>query len=814
MEQLKKYLPHLLVLICMAALSLAYMSPVLDGDQVWQSDIVHYKGMAKEIVDFREANNDEEPIWTNSMFSGMPAYQISVRHPGNWSKTILQILNFGLPRPANYLFLLMAGTYFMFIVLGMGWRTALIGAAGFAFCSYSFIIMEVGHTSKLHAMAFMAPVLGSVLLAFKGRMLLGAGLTAFFLSLQIATNHLQITYYLALILLVLGVVKLVAAIKDGQLAPFIKTSLLLVLAAGIGVAPNASNLWTTAEYGKETMRGKSDLTAKQGSSGLQIDYATNWSYGKAETGTFIIPNFHGGSSSGSLSENSEAFDALVRNGVPKKSAKDFIKAVPLYWGTQPTTSGPVYLGALLCFLALFGMLVMKGNDRWWLLGSLLLSILLSWGHNLQWFTDIFFDYVPGYNKFRAVSMTLVIAQLMVPIMAVFGLHTYLTGGDGAKPEMRKKLLLALGVTGGFCLLFVVMPGLFFDFSSTSDARMIATGYPEWLVDAIVIDRENILRSDAIRSMVFILLGAGTLFAFHLNKLKAGSVALVLVGLMAIDGITVGKRYLDNDDFVRGKKMDVPYTANSANKEIMADETLSFRVLNLAVSTFNDAGTSYFHQSVGGYHGAKLQRYQEVIDSCISRNNMSVLNMLNTKYFIVQDKEVGQRAQLNPSALGNAWFVDEYRIVENADAEMAAIQEFSPRSEAIIDQRFEERIGGLQISPDSGAQIVLMENKSNHLTYSSNAASDQLAVFSEIFYENGWNAYVDGELKPHARANYILRSMVVPAGEHTIEFKFEPESYIVGEKLSMAGSVLMLLFLLGGIVVDGRKQKGLTLESDS
>jgi hypothetical protein len=547
---------------------------------------------------------------------------------------------------------------------------------------------------------------------------------------------------------------------------------------------------------------------------LQIDYATNWSYGKAETGTFIIPNFHGGSSSGSLTEKSESFDALISNGVPKKSAKDFIKAVPLYWGTQPTTSGPVYLGALLCFLALFGMLVMKGNDRWWLLGSLLLSILLSWGHNLQWFTDIFFDYVPGYNKFRAVSMTLVIAQLIVPIMAVFGLNTYLTGGDGAKPEMRKKLLLALGVTGGFCLLFVLMPGLFFDFSSTSDARMIATGYPEWLVDAIVIDRENILRSDAIRSMVFILLGAGTLFAFHLNKLKAGSVALVLLVLMAIDGITVGKRYLDNDDFVRGKKMDVPYTANSANKEIMADETLSFRVLNLAVSAFNDAGTSYFHQSVGGYHGAKLQRYQEVIDSCISRNNMSVLSMLNTKYFIVQDKEVGQRAQLNPSALGNAWFVDEYRIVENADAEMAAIQEFSPRFEAIIDQRFEERIGGLQISPDPGAQIVLMENKSNHLTYSSNAASDQLAVFSEIFYENGWNAYVDGELKPHARANYILRSMVVPAGEHTIEFKFEPESYIVGEKLSMAGSALMILFLLGGIAVDGRKQRGLTLESDS
>ena len=814
MEQLKKYLPHLLVLIGMAVLSLAYMNPVLEGKKVWQSDIVHYKGMAKETVDFREANDGEEPLWTNSMFSGMPTYQIGVRYPGNWSKTILKILNFGLPRPANYLFLLMAGAYFMFIVLGIGWRTALVGAAGFAFCSYSFIIMEVGHTSKLHAMAFMAPVLGSVLLAYKGRMLLGAGLTAFFLSLQVATNHLQITYYLALVLVILGVVKLVAAIKDGQLAPFIKTSLMLVLAAGIGVAPNASNLWTTAEYGKDTMRGKSDLTAKQGSSGLQMDYATNWSYGKAETGTFIIPNFHGGSSSGKLSEKSEAYDALVSNGVPKKSAKDFIKAVPLYWGTQPTTSGPVYLGALVCFLGLFGMFVMKGNDKWWLLGALLLSVLLSWGHNLQWFTDIFFDYVPGYNKFRAVSMTLVIAQLIVPIMAVFGLHTYLTSGDGDKPEMRKKLLTALGITGGFCLLFVLMPGMFFDFSSPSDTRMVASGYPEWLVDAIVIDRENILRSDAIRSIVFILLGAGTLFAFHLNKLKAGPVALVLVGLMAVDGIAVGKRYLDNDDFVRGKKMDVPYTANSANKQIMADETLSFRVLNLAVSTFNDAGTSYFHQSVGGYHGAKLQRYQEVIDSCISKNNMDVLSMLNTKYFIVQDKEVGQRAQVNPSALGNAWFVNEYRIVENADAEMAAIQDFTPRTEAIIDKKFEGRIDGLQITPDPSGQIFLTQNKSNHLIYESNAATDQLAIFSEIFYENGWNAYVDGELKPHARANYILRTMVVPAGEHTIEFKFEPKSYMVGEKLSMAGSALMLLFLIGGIVVDGRKQKGLTVESDS
>ena len=805
MDQLKKYLPHLIVLVAMAAISLAYMSPLLEGKEVWMSDIVHYKGMAKEIKDFRETY-DEEPLWTNSMFSGMPAFQVSILFPNNWSKSILNILNFGLPRPANYLFLLMAGAYFMFVVLGIDWKTSLIGAVGFAFCSYSFIIMEVGHTSKTHAMAFMAPVLGSVLLAYKGRVLLGAGLTAFFLSLQVATNHLQITYYLAMILVILGVVKLIDAIRSGTIPAFVKTSLMLILAAVIGVAPNVSHLWTTAEYGEFTMRGKSDLTAKQGSSGLQMDYATNWSYGKAETGTLIIPNFHGGSSAGSLSESSKAYDALTSNGVPKKQAKEFIKAVPLYWGTQPSTSGPVYLGALVCFLAIFGMFAMKGSDRWWLLIAFILSVLLSWGHNLQWFTDIFFDFVPGYNKFRAVSMTLVMVQLIVPIMAVFGMHEFLKNGNGQQPEMRKKIITSLGVAGGFCLLFVLLPGMFFDFSSPTDDRMVASGYPEWLVDAIVSDREGLLRSDALRSLIFIALGAGVLLAYHLNKLKTGAVALILVGLMAVDGITVGRRYLNNDDFVRAKKMEAPYTETAANAQINADPDPSFRVLNLAVSTFNDASTSYFHQSIGGYHGAKLQRYQEVIDSCISRNNTAVLNMLNTKYYIVNDQQQGQRAQINPGALGNAWFVENYTLVENADAEMAAIQEFSPRTEAFIDRQYEDRIGGLTIAPDPQADIYLVDSRSNYLKYESNASSDQLAVFSEVFYENGWNAYVDGKLTPHARANYILRTMVVPAGSHEIEFKFEPKSYFVGEQISLAGSIAMILFLVGGIVVDGRSRK--------
>ena len=378
MEHVKKYLPHLLVLLAMAAISLAYMSPLLEGKAVQQSDIIHFKGMSKDIVDFR-AEHNEEPLWSQGMFGGMPAYQISVLYPNNWSKTILKILNFGLPRPANYLFLLMAGAYFMFVVLRMNWKLALVGAMGFAFASYSLIIIEAGHTSKVHAMAFMMPVLASILLAYRGRYWLGTGLTALFLSLQIATNHLQITYYLMLIIIILGISKLIEAIKEGTMPNFIKASAFLIVAAFMGVAPNFSNLYTTAQYGKDTMRSPSELSAKKETGGLQFDYATNWSYGISEIGTLLIPNFHGGSSSGSLSEKSTTYKEMKANGFPAKQAKGFIKQMPLYWGDQPITSGPVYLGAVIMLLALLGMFLLKGRDKWWLFAALILSILLAWG---------------------------------------------------------------------------------------------------------------------------------------------------------------------------------------------------------------------------------------------------------------------------------------------------------------------------------------------------------------------------------------------------------------------------------------------------
>ncbi|MFT7102622.1 MAG: hypothetical protein ACJAYA_001195 [Bacteroidia bacterium] len=432
--------------------------------------------------------------------------------------------------------------------------------------------------------------------------------------------------------------------------------------------------------------------------------------------------------------------------------------------------------------------------------------MLSWGHNFAVFSDFFFYYVPGYNKFRAVSMTLVIAQLILPIAAVLGLKSFIESTD--KVAMKKKLMIAAGTVGGICLLFSVLPGAFFDFSSANDAQLAGAGFPDWLVAALLDDRKSLLQSDAMRSLILILITAGILFATMMNKLKANVAVLLIAGLTLIDLVQVDKRYLNNDDFISSRKNKNAIVPTAADQQILADTDPNFRVINLAVSTFNDSKTSYFHKSIGGYHGAKLKRYQELIDSCISNTNLAVLNMLNTKYFITPDKEGRPSVRRNPLALGNAWFVDEVRMVENADQELAALSEndFNPEKIAVIDKRFANQLSGFQPSTDNAANIYFLEYKSNYLKYETETTTEQLAVFSEIYFANGWNAYVDGELHSHLRANYVLRSMRIPAGNHEVEFKFEPEVYATGEKISLAGSILLVLFVIGGVVGDMRAKK--------
>ena len=810
MDKLKKFLPHILAIVGLLGISLAYMHPVLKNKELIQSDVVNFLGMSKEITDFRETTG-EEPLWTNAMFGGMPAYQISTLYPNNWAKQLLKAYHLLVPKPANYLFFMLAGAYFMFLMMGVGWRYALAGAIGFGLASYTVIIIEAGHNSKVHAMAYMAPVLGSILLTYRGRYLLGAALLALFLSLEIATNHLQITYYLLLTVLILGGVKLVEAIKTDQLAHFAKATGVMVVAAIIAVGPNIGSLWTTADYGAETMRGKSELSANEGNSGLDKDYAMRWSYGVGESFTLLIPNFMGGSSMTSFlaDEESETYQAFVSHRPTTQQEAQELgqlqQRTTSYWGAQPFTSGPVYLGAILCFLAVLGMFVVKTSDRWWLFGAFILSLVLAWGENFAVISDLFFNYFPGYNKFRAVSMTLVIAQLVAPVLAVLGLKSFVEMED--KAAAKKSLMIASGIVGGLCLVFAVVPGAFLNFLSDSDTSLIGTKY-EWLVDALQEDRSSQVSSDAMRSLVFILITAALLFVAHLGKLKAGVSALIIAVLVLVDLWQVDQRFLNEDDFVRKGKAKNIIAPTEADKQILADKDPNFRVINLAANTFNDSKTSYFHKSIGGYHGAKLKRYQELIDSCISRTNLAVLNMLNTKYFITPDREGKPSVRKNPLALGNAWFVSDVALVENADQELSYLNrdDFNPAQLAVIDKRFENELTGFTPSRDSLASIYFLEYKPNYLKYETEASKDQLAVFSEIYFANGWNAYVDGQLKPHWRANYVLRSMIVPAGEHTVEFKFEPKIYRTGETISLAGSILLMLFVVGGVVLDVRARK--------
>lgn len=797
---IKKLIPFIVAIVLFVILSLAYMSPVLEGKKLSQGDIVRHTGMAKEIVDFRE-DTGEEALWTNSMFSGMPAYQISVKYKGNLVKYFDDIMRLGLPRPADMVFLYMIGFFILLIVLRVNPWLSIAGAIAFGFSSYFFIILEAGHNSKAHAIGYMAPVIAGFILAYRGKYLAGGILTMLFLALEIRAGHPQMTYYLMMLLLIFGVVELIEAIRNKQIPHFVKASSVMLLAVTIAVLTHTTSLWATWEYGKTTIRGKSELSTKKENrtSGLDKDYATAWSYGVAETGTLIIPNFHGGSSMGKLGTGSETYKVLIENNIPRKQAESFISGAPTYWGSQPFTSGPVYIGAIVMFLFIFGLFVIKGPMKWWLLTGTIISILLSWGKNFMPLTEFFLDYFPGYNKFRAVSMTLVIAELTMPILAFLALNEIFKK-DINKQKLLKSLQYSFYIVGGFLLFFVLMPGAFFNFSSLSDAQL-----PEWLIQTMIDDRKSLLRMDALRSFFFVLVAALIMWFFLKEKLKISYAFALIILLVLVDMWPVDRRYLDNDNFVSESKMDRPYTKSVADEFILKDVDPNFRVLNLTVDPFKDAATSYYHKSIGGYHGAKLRRYQELYDSQIQQKfNMSVLNMLNTKYIIQPDKNKKPAAQLNMAALGNAWFVEDYLLVDNADEELEALNDFDPVQLAVIDKQFAKYLEGYTPSFDSSALIKLTQYKPNNLQYQVNTAKDQLVVFSEIYYDNGWDAYVDGVLTPHFRANYVLRSMILPAGKHLLEFKFEPKVYSVGEKVSLASSLLLIIMVLGYGIFEIRK----------
>ncbi len=606
------------------------------------------------------------------------------------------------------------------------------------------------------------------------------------MALQFRANHVQISYYLLMMLIVFALFEFSSAYKENRLKPFFKATLILVFAALLGVGANIEKLWSTYDYGKYSTRSQSELTIDGNqdnkTSGLNKDYATSWSYGIMETFNLMVPNFMGGASGSELSKDSETFKVLKKRRVP--DARNIIKRMPTYWGAQPFTSGPVYIGAIMCFLFVFGAFLVKGRLKWWLLTCTLLSFALAWGHNMMWLTDFFLDYVPGYNKFRTVSMILVIAEFTIPFLGFLAINE-LVSEKLDKHNFSRSLKYAVGITAGLCLVFATVGPSLFSFSSLGDGQ-----YPDFLVTALEIDRASLLRADSLRSLLFILLAATSIYLYHSKKLKEVAFAAVLAFLVLADMLPVNKRFLNSDDFVKAKKMDIPFQKTVVDAQILADTELNFRVYNTTERLDAGARTSYFHNNIGGYHGAKLKRYQELMDLQISRGNTSVLNMLNTKYIISKGRDGSLQASQNPSRLGAAWFVNSIKSVENADAEMTQLSSFNPAIDALIDQRFGIDTKGYSAQ----GSIDLVSYKPNHLSYNVNTNEEAFAVFSEIYYGTGWNAYVNGELLDHYRVNYVLRGMPLPKGEYIVEFKFEPKSVSIGSSIALVCSIFIYLLL--------------------
>ncbi len=867
-EILRKALPYVIIVAGFVMIAYAYAPQVLQGKVVNQSDISSWKGMSHEILEWNEEHPDDPALWTGSMFSGMPSTQISVPYKGDATTPLYDLLFWG-ERPPSYLIISLLGGFLLFLAFGVNPWLSAVGAIAVTFCSYNMQIIQVGHNTKMVAIAFMPWVLAALVYAYRRKAFLGAVLFALALSFQIKANHPQITYYLAFIVFGYAIAELCGAIvaqkrqkaaRAGRLSdslltsgttvvpPFRETPLgrwltasVLVLVGGLlGIATNANKLLPTYEYAGYTMRGGSELTHdehNQTGDGLKLDYATAWSYGIEETPNLLIPNFNGGSSSGELSRDSETFKVLQSYGVNAESMR---KGMPLYWGPQPFTAGPMYLGAVSLFLFVFGLCVIRGRYKWWIAGVSLLALLLGWGSHFMWFSEIFFKYAPLYNKFRTVSMILVILQVTVPLMGILGVNAALFAKEPLPDrKVRNGLLTALGVTGGISLLFALFPGLAGDFSSSSQvyyASNIAQKLNEYnpgflrsnpdfvdnMVNALREDLRSLLRSDAFRSLIFIVLSAGVFFASWKGKLKTMPAVALLGILLLVDLWGVDKRYLNKEHFVTERNFDSQFAPRPVDNAIHQDTDLSYRVLDLTVNTFNDAIVSYHHKTIGGYSPAKLQRYQDLIDFHIApemramiddvNSAMStartvgdlenalgyypVLSMLNTKYIVV---DPGSLPLTYDRRLGNGWLVSRVRTAPTADAEMAALGDIDPAVEAVIfDPEAPEGTVTEYAGADSG-RVELVYYSPNRLRYDVSAPAKGLAVFSEIYYPAGWKAYVDGEEKPILRADYVLRALLIDEGEHEVEFVFAPDSFVVGRDISLASSIAIIVLLAGAVL---------------
>ena len=835
----KKFLPDVLAILFFVAISMIYfLGPIRDGKVLAGHDHDAAIGSGIEMEQYRAAHNGERTRWTNTLFSGMPTYQMSPSYPSTDKLSTLEsIYRLGLPTVASYVFMMLLGFYILMRAFDFRvWMSAL-GAILWAFSSYYFIIIQAGHIWKLLTLCFIPPTIAGMVLCYRGKYMLGIVTTGIFTALQILSNHVQMTYYFLFVIGFMSLAYLIDAIRQKTLKQWLRATACFVIGGILGVCINLSNLYHTWEYSKESMRGKSELTQKtkdpadQTSGGLERSYITAWSYGIGETWTLLVPNTKGGASV-PLASNEEAMKHANTTFAP------IYRAFTQYWGEQPGTSGPVYVGAFVLFLFVLGLFIVKGPMKWCLLAATILSILLSWGKNFMPFTDFFLDYIPMYDKFRTVASILVIAEFTIPLLAMLALKEIIEDKENNTQlsTLNSQLLIAFALTGGMCFLFWLMPDMFFgNYISTSDQmymqQYVSAGYiPQDMMGQILANMSEMRRAmftaDAMRSFIIIVVGTLILLVYRWGKIKTVPMVACVIVLCLADMWGVNKRYLNDSMFVTPRTNAQAFPPSQADELILQDPDKYHRVLNMTVSTFNDNTTSYYHKSIGGYHAAKLRRYQELIEEHISPEMQAlqqaavqtsglletcngdslfpVLNMLNMKYVILGTKDSGKVPVMNPWANGNAWFVNKVQYVDDADAELASLHGLATKHVAVVDKKFQEVLGDEALQSDSTAKVTLTEYDANRLAYEVNSQKGGIVVFSEIYYP-GWTCTVDGQNTPIARADYVLRAIRIPAGKHTVVMTFDPQTVHLTETIAYTALAILALLLIGFIALAIKKR---------
>ncbi len=821
----KKLIPHLIAVGVFLIVALVYCKPALQGKVLQQGDVIHWKGMAENSMKYNDVHG-HYPLWTNGMFSGMPAYQIAMDPKNPFNLIYLHLIfSLFLGKPFMFFFLLCMGFYFLSQVYGVDYRLGILGALTYAYASFSSILVVAGHETQVQAMAYMPALLGAILLVYKKKYLIGATLCAVFTSLLVAMNHLQVTYYFLIVAGFMTIYYLIEWIRAKDFTHIIKSFTILAITGVVGIASNLVIIATTFDYSKATMRNgvlNLDSTKKDNAAatGLPIDYAFQWSFEKPEVFSILTPNVYGGVSGvNELGKNSHLAKVAILQGASEDDAANFAKQTGsqlggLYWGSQPFTSGPVYFGAIICFLFLFGMIYLKRTDKWWMLIACVLAIMMSWGKNFPAFNDFLFNHLPLYNKFRVPTYTLVIPQLLFSLLSVIALQQVFFIETDKTYLLKKLKLSGLVMLGVFLILLMMYSS--FDYKGAqgsqienainqqTDKNQAASFQSAY--NALKEDRQSLFGSDIIRSFIFIALAFASLWLYIKNKIKAQYAIIAVLLLSSIDVLAEGKRYLNDDSFQSKDDQDEQNFTPSAQSQQILQDTGYYRVLNLSADVFNDALTSYFHNSVGGYHPAKLAIYQDLITYQLSNKlNINVLNMLNAKYVITKGAQGAEEVQQNPTALGACWFIKHVEFVNDDAAAMKALDKNNPADTAIVEQDKKSKINTTPLF-DSTAKIQLVKNDNDEIIYKSKSNTNGFAVFSEIYYDRGWKAYIDDKETPIIRTDYVLRGLSVPAGNHSIRFEFKPSSFYKSKPIETIASAIVWLLIIFTAILYLRKNK--------